>query len=193
MIKYIPSLMFIVYGILMLYTSSIIGKDIINKGVSSKLINYHRFLLSLSSMCLGLGFLLFVLINRDVLISTLDNKREYFYLYSISITLLSFIFLVIYTIIYQEIKDMKLTSERIGKVTLFSVILNVFVSFVSLLTLFVPTIKNRIIEFMEDSSETTINRKIRETGYTTMTKDATSHLYKGSKIYNNNDIFSNKN
>ena len=184
--------MFIVYGILMLYTSSIIGKDIINKGVSSKLINYHRFLLSLSSMCLGLGFLLFVLINRDVLISTLDNKREYFYLYSISITLLSFIFLVLYTIIYQEIKDMKLTSERIGKVTLFSVILNVFVSFVSLLTLFVPTIKNRIIEFMEDSSENAINRKIRETGYTTMTKDATSHLYKGQKFYNN-DIFSNKN
>ena len=71
--------------------------------------------------------------------------------------------------------------------------LNVFVSFVSLLTLFVPTIKNRIIEFMEDSSETTINRKIRETGHTTMTKGATSHLYKGSKIYNNNDIFSNKN
>jgi hypothetical protein len=192
MIKYIPSLIFIVYGILMLYTSSIIGKNIINQGVSSKLINYHRILLSLSSMCLGLGFLLFVLVNRDVLISTLDNKREYFYLYSISITLLSFIFLVIYTIIYQEIKDMKSTSERIGKVTLFSIFLNVFVSFVSLLTLFVPTIKNRIIEFMEDSSEYDINKKRKETGYKTMTNDATSHLYKGQKFYNN-DIFYNKN
>ena len=65
--NYLPTLLFVTYGIAMIALASVMSKEMNQENVSDRFVSSQQTILSLGSMSLAFGLLLAVLVNRNML------------------------------------------------------------------------------------------------------------------------------
>ena len=153
-------IIFIIYGIIIITLSYLIGRDVNKENVSSNFVLYKNLISAIGSFSLAIGIIMLSLIKTDTLFITRSNIRKFYNIFSVILFILSLLFLIFSILMYQETRELKITRERLGKVCLISFIISSFSCFFSLLLVFpsFPFFNNHIKDTIINLLDKNINK-----------------------------------
>jgi hypothetical protein len=114
--NYLPTLLFVTYGIAMIVLAGLINKEMNQENVSDQFVLSQQVILSLGSMSLAFGLLLAVLVNRNML---QEDKKVCLARISIVLgALLTVSLLVSVGLMFKETGSDELKDSKLRKVVL---------------------------------------------------------------------------
>jgi heme/copper-type cytochrome/quinol oxidase subunit 3 len=115
--NYLPTLLFVTYGIAMIVLAGLINKEMNQENVSDQFVLSQQVILSLGSMSLAFGLLLGVLVNRNML---QEDKKVCLARISIVLgALLTVSLLVSVGLMLKETTSDELKDSKLRKVVLY--------------------------------------------------------------------------
>ena len=116
-------ILFILYGVLLTILAAAVAKDINNDELSDKFVGCQQTILSLGSMCLAFGLVIY-LISRNGAMYNVASLPKIYLAFGAMVTLS---LLVCSSIMHVELKQLNLLNENIGRATITSIVLGVLV------------------------------------------------------------------
>lgn len=151
-------IIFIIYGIIIITLSYLIGRDVNKENVSSSFVLYKNLISAIGSFSLAIGIILLALLKTDTLFITGSNIRKFYIVLSVILFILSLLFLIFSILMYQETRELKISRERIGKICLISFIISFFSCFLFSLLLVFPSFFNNHINTIINLLDKNINK-----------------------------------